>query len=235
MNVPAGGRSDELNENPYAAPKASIGEGETSSGGEGSKGVGRRASTGAPAPFHLQCGCGRLVGVRASQAGMNVTCDCGAEIAVPSLSKLRELSGIDPYESGTMDTIRRMIKRGELPAGDVCAFSGEPTQDVLDLLVTVPRGILDRGGIAIQVMVAMLVSPLFLLLSRRYDTVHSEESERKICTPLRISAGSQAKVRGASQRKLKRLLRSVPIYAKLLEQYRVVIVSVLDRDPSADG
>ena len=90
-------------------------------------------------------------------------CDCGAAILVPPLSKLRELSGIDPYESSTMDTIRRMINSGELPAVDICAISGEPTLDVLDLLVTVPRGVLDRGGMALQLMLALLISPLFVL------------------------------------------------------------------------
>jgi hypothetical protein len=174
--------------------------------------------------------------VRASQAGMNVTCDCGALIPVPSLSKLRELSGIDPYESGTLDTIRRMIKIGELPEGDVCVFSGKPTGDVLDLLVTVPRVVVDRSGFAVQILLALLVSPFFLLVPRRSEyTVHGEDKELKIRTPLRISAASQTKVRKASQRKLKRMLRSVPIYAKLLEECRVVVVSVLDGDPSADG
>jgi hypothetical protein len=46
-------------------------------------------------------------------------------------------------------------------------------------------------------------------------------------TPMRIAAASQAKVRTASQRKLRSLLRGVPIYAKLLDEHRVVVVSVL--------
>lgn len=127
-----------------------------------------------------------------------------------------------------MDTIRRMIKSGELPAGDVCAMSGQPTLDVIDLIVTVPRGLLDRGGIALQVLLSVLISPLFMLLSRRFDqTVHGEESERVVRTPMRIAAASRAKVRTASQRKLRSLLRGVPIYAKLLDEHRVVVVSVL--------
>jgi hypothetical protein len=78
------------------------------------------------------------VSVGAGQAGSNVTCDCGLEIRVPNLSKLRELSGKAPYESSTADTIQGMVERGELPEGGQCAFSGEETVVFINLAIVVP-------------------------------------------------------------------------------------------------
>jgi hypothetical protein len=86
--------------------------------------------------YVVTCGCGQCLEVGPSEAGSSVKCDCGAEVAVPSLSRLRTQSGADPYESGAVDTIRRMLDRGELPAG-TCAVTGRPTRDVLALTVLV--------------------------------------------------------------------------------------------------
>ena len=41
----------------------------------------------------LTCSCGEKVPVELSQAGGETACKCGQAIDVPSLSKLRELSG----------------------------------------------------------------------------------------------------------------------------------------------
>ena len=55
--------------------------------------------------------------VTVAQAGTEVNCQCGRVVSVPLLSKLRQLSGQEAYETGTIDTINRMIRTGELPWG----------------------------------------------------------------------------------------------------------------------
>jgi hypothetical protein len=59
--------------------------------------------------FSIDCDCGRQISVQASQAGTTIPCDCGATLRVPRLSRLRELAGQGAYESGTIDTIQRML------------------------------------------------------------------------------------------------------------------------------
>jgi hypothetical protein len=110
-----------------------------------------------------------------------------------------------------------MVKRGELPAGNVCALSGVATDDVMDLYVEAERVYRrdDRRG---SVLLGLLVSPIFfsgLLQKPRPDVGR----ETIVPTPLRVAERYHQKVRGAGQRALKRWLRSVPIYAKLLEEY----------------
>src|SRR5271155_3117361 len=81
--------------------------------------------------YQLECGCGRQVAVKATDAGTTIPCECGESVQVPSLSKLRSSAGLGSYESGAIDTIRRMLAEGALPWGEACAQSGHPTWDVM--------------------------------------------------------------------------------------------------------
>ncbi len=64
-----------------------------------------------------------------------------------------------------------------------------------------------------------IISPLialFILQKQRPDVGRTTI----VKTPLRVAARNQRRVlRGSSQRAIKRWLRSVPVYAKLLEEY----------------
>jgi hypothetical protein len=85
--------------------------------------------------YAVRCECGDAVEVTAAQAGSDVACRCGRLVHVASLSRLREMAGQDAYEAGTIDTINRMIRDGDLPWGDTCAISGLPTTDSYNLYV----------------------------------------------------------------------------------------------------
>src|SRR6516162_8066048 len=85
--------------------------------------------------FSVDCSCGQTLAVQVAQAGTTVLCSRGAQVKVPSLSKLRERAGQNAYEASTIDVIHGMLRRGELPTGDRCAVSGDPTGDVADLYV----------------------------------------------------------------------------------------------------
>jgi hypothetical protein len=167
--------------------------------------------------FHLACACGREVVVTAAQAGTEVVCQCGKEVWIPSLSKLRELSGRGAYEAGTVDTINRMFNERELPWGNVCEISGEPTRDVLHICVQVER-IYRPQDHTILALLGVLVSPI-LLLGLFQKQRPEVGRETVVHTPLRVSRQYHASLEGASQRRLLRLLRQVPIYAKLLDEY----------------
>lgn len=167
--------------------------------------------------FSVECSCGQILTVRVTQAGTTMLCRCGAQVKVPSLSKLRERAGQDAYEASTIDVIYGMLRRGELPTGDRCAVSGDPTEDVVDLYVEAERTYRARDN-RIYAWLGVLVSPILLfgLFQKPRPDVGRETI---VPTPLRVAAAYHPRVRRSGQKALKRWLRSVPIYARLLEEY----------------
>lgn len=170
--------------------------------------------------FALNCTCGRSFEVQAGQAGSTLRCQCGAEVQVPSVSKLREMAGKAAYEVGVIDRINGMIDRGELPAGGVCAVSGNSTGDVLTIYVHAEKfqRAEDKNMLLLMpVAWLMLLYPSFAF-GRRYRPEGSGR-DTWVRTPLFVDSKYQQKFRRASQKKLKRWLRSVPVYSKLLDEY----------------
>jgi hypothetical protein len=144
------------------------------------------------------------------------------------LSKLRELSGKGAYEAGIIDTINRMVGSGELPWGDRCAVSGEPTSDAIDLYVEAERVFHGGSNTALIALFAVACSPLLALVIAQKSRPDVGRTT-VVNTPLRVAARNQRRVlRWSSQRAIKRWLRSVPVYAQLLKEYpraRVVFQS----------
>jgi hypothetical protein len=174
--------------------------------------------------FIVTCACGQCLDVGAELAGTFVTCDCGAQVVVPSLSKLRVQSGVGAYESGALDTVRRMLASSELPHGTTCALSGEPTDDVLELTVVVSNHLdqTDQARFADRLVLADLglIGYLFRVLrDRPSDYRPVEGTEIDVPTPLRLEACHHRGARKARQDRLKAWLRTVPIYAALLDEY----------------
>jgi len=127
------------------------------------------------------------------------------------------MAGKGAYESGILDTIRRMVQSGELPTGDMCAVSHAPTADTIDLEILVPKFFKnEEGRDRIALLLFGLWGILYLALFRR--TTVEEEGASSLRVPLRVAARYHRKVRGMSQRRLRRLLRSVPVYATLLDE-----------------
>jgi hypothetical protein len=176
--------------------------------------------------------------VTSADAGTRVTCECGVELAVPSLSKLRELEGRDPYEAGTIDTIRRLVAQGELPEGEQCAVSGKTTLDVLECSVVVSSVMLHEERKGLKILLGALVSPLFLMIPSLSVRVYpAPGTETSVPAPIRLSSKYHPRYRRAREWQLRRLIRRVPIYRKLLEEYplaRIVVASPSGpQDPTA--
>ena len=120
-----------------------------------------------------------------------------------------------------------MINDGSLPAGERCALSGKPTLDVVNLTIKVPTAFQQKGGQGLQILLGVFVTVwVFLLPSIFARTVPLEHSAGILDVPLRISGRLHAKLRKAGQGRLKRVLRTVPIYAQLLEENPFASVSV---------
>jgi hypothetical protein len=169
-------------------------------------------------PIPLACSCGQTIPVEFSQAGGETACKCGQTITIPSLSKLRELSGKGAYEAGIIDTINRMVASGELPAGDRCAVSGEPTSEAIDLFVEAEQVSQIGTSSGFAALLAAIFSPLVaavMMLQPPRDVGR----DTTVLTPLRVSAKRHKRVLRSGQRALKRWLRTVPVYAQLLKEY----------------
>ncbi|WP_165252387.1 hypothetical protein [Paludisphaera soli] len=171
--------------------------------------------------YGYTCGCGRAVAVSTALCGSPARCECGAETRVPSLSRLRELTGRDPYEAGLMDEIRRLIRDGRLPSSGVCALSGRPTEDTVLLSVLIPRFFQDQShrGMGKALLMTWLLGWLgFMLYQVSKKPQIEEEGAESLEIPLRLAADQAPRARELSQRRLRKLLRTEPLYARLLQE-----------------
>jgi hypothetical protein len=167
--------------------------------------------------YSVECPCAQTLAVQAAQAGAMIACRCGAQVKVPILSKPRECAGQNAYEASTIDVIHGMLRRGELPAGESCAVNGDATQDVLQLYVEAERTC-RAGDNRVYAWLGILVSPILLL--GLFNKPRPDVGRQTVVpTPLRVAAAHHFRVQHSSLRALKRWLRGVPIYSKLLDEY----------------
>jgi hypothetical protein len=196
--------------NPYRPPNAPIGPAAKDPGGT----PGRAGSSGG---FSVECACGRTIPIGASQAGSITRCECNADVRVPSLGRLRESVGRDRYESSISDTIHRMIQSGALPSRDTCAITRKPTEDVIELDIVMPRFFkTNENADKIAILFIGLLGALLLAAIRRPK--FQEEGALTIRVPILVARRYHPKVRRMGQRRLFRLLQTIPIYAELLNE-----------------
>jgi hypothetical protein len=137
------------------------------------------------------------------------------------------MTGKAAYESSPADTIRRMVEVGELPAGRTCAVSGKPTDDVLEFEVLVPRSFRNDGDRAQRALDFWLKGSIigYFVKSIRPPKIDETDAVR-VRAPMHVSAIQHVKVRRMSQRRLKKLLCTVPVFAELLQDNPLAQVSV---------
>ena len=177
--------------------------------------------------YAISCPCGKTLPVSATQAGGRILCSCGQSVDVPVLSRLRQAVGQEAYATSTVDVIQRMIRDGELPYGDTCALSGLPTLDVYTLSVQCESKWVRGPGTGRYLFVALsiLFLPFWMLWVLLGKALLDEERQelgrdRVVSAPLRVREEHHDRLRRTrSQSKLRKLLRAVPIYAKLLEEF----------------
>jgi hypothetical protein len=177
--------------------------------------------------YHVTCRCGKQLPVKTEEAGTTIRCACGESVPVPSLSKLRKTAGLGAYESGTIDTIRRMLEHGELPWGETCAESGRPTDDIVQFSVQCEQIHVAKDRAGLVFWVGLIFGPFWLLLAARSKDRENHGRETVVEIPLRVCGEFHRKLaRWGSQRKFRRLLVTVPVYARLLEEYPTATIRV---------
>jgi|688.fasta_scaffold269799_1 hypothetical protein len=183
-------------------------------------------------PWIAVCSCSAHHPISPRQAGEHVVCRCGSKLEIPSLGKLRLISGKGQYEAGTIDTINYMIQSGVLPLGQLCVVSGRKTSDTFVVYyqceyATVkfesPRdSVFSFFGFLIAIAAPMLFLSLYLFGDSRKNQAEPTEVgyNRGVGLPLRVDREFHADLRKEGRRQeLIQYLNRVPVYQKLFSEY----------------
>jgi hypothetical protein len=176
-------------------------------------------------PYTTPCNCGRRLPVAAVEAGSLKRCECGREVVVPPMSKLRTAAGEDPRPLNTLETISRAIAEGRPPIDDVCLISGRRTQQRLWVRIECERRWrkTDHADNWVLRLLGVLFGGFeYLILARSVPAAEEPREfgrETWIDVPLPIHEQHHPAFRRYGAGKLKPLLREVPLYAKLLDEY----------------
>ena len=178
--------------------------------------------------FHVECRCGERIEVTAGMAGTEVRCSCGVLNRVPGLSKLRQAAGQGAYITNAVEMINKMLAQGELPPGPDCMICHSPTRATFTCEVVCEKAWVMRRGPgesnAFLTGLALAFAPFWLALTLLAKRDRNEPDVRgrdvTVRVPLRLCGACRRSLGGLRRpRAIKRLLRQVPIYAQLLEEY----------------
>ncbi len=165
-------------------------------------------------------------------AGGTKLCSCGQTVPVPRLSELKRLAGHAPEAIRPSDQIRHLLLHGGLPPDSICRFTQRPTSDVVYVTVVceLPKvmghtswwrsALVTLGAFAISIWLL----PMYLIVARGEPEVVGDETVFRL--PVPVAADRQAQFRELSPAELRQYFCSIPLYARLLEEYPLATLSV---------
>lgn len=155
--------------------------------------------------FQLPCDCGQVLVVTPGDAGSSKSCGCGRAVSVPSLSQLRQLSGLAAFEACPADEIQQMVREGQWELTNNCSHCTTPADSVAYLHGICEEAWREAPSILndkSRVTVFFLRVFLFLFLNRilfRASPRHPAEDEPQefgrdvyFTAPLRLCASCHA-------------------------------------------
>lgn len=196
-------------------------------------------------PFTVTCSCGLVYSVSSTRAGSTMACRCGRIVAVPSTERptpppASTIGRDQPLEADlandTIQTIKRMIRTRELPVQGKCPQSGKPANDVV-----VFRLHFDPDAEEAAADEQAATSPrgwsLFGLFTTKEGTSTAKRPPHALTRhevwvdmPMRVAHEAHAEILlSRSQMHLRDMLRTVPVYAKLLAEHRTARIEALPR------
>ena len=181
--------------------------------------------------YFVTCSCGKAIAVSESQACLEIPCRCGQLVSVPPLDRLRATHDRGASNAGIVGKIRQMISDGDLPWEDTCAYSGQRTTDRLDFVIECEGPGLGTKG-RLSYLLDILASRIFgkLLIEVWRDALPADDGSRVVAVrvPLLVGAEYHGEVLAIrSQRRLREMLRCVPIYEDLLTEYPNAGITVM--------
>lgn len=173
---------------------------------------------------NLPCTCGATLIARAADAGSAIPCKCGRTVAVPNLSKLRTLAGVEAYVTNPVEAIVKAQLDGADPAGDKCLHCGSTTPVFYRCTAVCEQSHTQRASSEPPGFWHWLLLPVvvnLLLWSRGKETYadrqgHDVEVEfmLPLCSSCTASVGNVTRTSVA-----KKLMQRVPLYRELLAFY----------------
>jgi hypothetical protein len=189
--------------------------------------------------FHVECACGQRIEVSAGMAGSEVRCGCGELNRVPGLSELRRCVGQEAYVTNTVEQVNKMLARGELPPGSNCMICHSPTRAALTCELVCAKSWTRKMEVDQESRDPLYEALGFFLLGLLWKLVTARRRFEKktmghdvsVRVPLRLCDACRRSLGGLRRsRAIKRLLRQVPVYARLLEEYPRAKVRIIDRN-----
>ncbi len=169
--------------------------------------------------YSVTCACQRVIPVAAAQAGTEVACACGRAVKVPRLSQLRTATGKAAYKPTVIEAIERLTREGDLPFSETCALCGMPTSDSIELYAECERARYRPPSVVPWWLLWLPWAPVIWLMSKFLPLPgETQGRDTGVTLPLRVCKRDQGRL-PRNQRKLRDLLRPVPIYEQLLEEY----------------
>lgn len=169
--------------------------------------------------YQLTCRCGNHLSVSEGAAGSQLPCSCGRMINVPTLRELRAATGGSALAPEF--EVERLLLSGWTPEGEQCVCCGA-SAEIHRFWVQCDKAIVAQSGhhSIWAHLLLLLVTPLGALLARRErDRGSSVEHGRDIVYRLPLRACDRCRNELKKEEALMKALRSVPVYARLLEKY----------------
>jgi hypothetical protein len=180
--------------------------------------------------LNVPCMCGRSLAVNSTQAGAKVSCECGKEIQLPSLSQMRKLAGQDAYATNPADKIKRSLKDGINPSGNTCLCCNSLHPLRFELSAECEQMVVKGQGDPTSIpslfakFAAILFLPRFLLLlmgsggpTNEPDVMGHDVSvdfPLMVCDAC-VKSGQDPRRNAVA----KKLMQKVPVYQELLSFY----------------
>jgi hypothetical protein len=131
-----------------------------------------------------------MVAVTEANAGLHLPCQCGREIVVPSLSKLRQMYGSGPPASPAR-VIEEMLVKGELATTDKCTECGAQTENIIDIFCDRGLGTIVRANVITRFILFFIGGWIFVWFHYKRSAARLEELGPEILMPVRICSFCQ--------------------------------------------
>jgi len=172
--------------------------------------------------YPIQCECGAICRVDATQAGSIIHCKCGRQVAIPSLSKLKAMHGESAMSADLR--IEQMLERGMLPAETNCLICQSATKDVTYCWMVCERANVQQSTDWEPSWWAVFTVWLGFISFKKMIGETVDGRDRRFRLPLRVCANCRNQLRDTIL--LKETLQEVPIYDEMLTRFPDADVSL---------
>lgn len=174
--------------------------------------------------YSVLCECGNSIKVEPPAAGATIRCRCGNSVSVPRLSELRRSGGDLQPNFSAHESIKHLQLSGDLPTVKRCAVSGVATYAEMTFLVEREVECLPPSGDPLWLTAlgpVLGILPLLLEVTTavsRASIVRKRVKQSIACVNLRIAPSCRERVFQLDAAGLHSLLRTEPLYARLLDE-----------------